>query len=51
MKAVTAIALIIVAGGLWGSAYFWELPARVLRYFFWDEAGFPATRKRKKRKR
>jgi hypothetical protein len=50
MKAITAIVLIIVAGGLWVSAYFWEFSARVVRYFFGDDAGFPATRKKNKRK-
>jgi hypothetical protein len=49
MKAVTAAALLIAAGCLWAGAYFWEIPGRIRRYFSGEEAGFPRTRKKKRR--
>jgi hypothetical protein len=47
MKPLTAVVLIVVVAGLWASAYFCEISARIMRYFFGDDAGFPWTRKKK----
>jgi hypothetical protein len=51
MRPLTAMILIVLVAGLWVSAYFCEISARILRYFFGTTAGFPRTRRKRYRTR